>query len=195
MSARLLNPEMPTIKYTNQISQALDIHFRLAQSSTLGLLFIQFGLFKKTHQIPVAAEYSSPRNVLRAYSKGQFFQLFGPDSLEFSVEHTRAKLSLLLQSPQNSAGDYHIYAPHPGAVSQNVMSELHRELEMAQFEDCAEFLAWFVQSRFAQVFCRSTEFELAAESLAVFMPDPQLEEIWRHWRLFLSQETPISAPA
>lgn len=191
MSASLLTPEMPTIKYSNQVSQALNIAFRLEQASTLGLLVIQLGLLKKTHQIPVKAGYSSPLNVLRSYSKGQFFQLIGPDALEFSVEHTRARLAQLLQGQVFGFTS----EPQQGAVSQNVMNELHSELETAQFEDSAEFLAWFMQSRFAQVYCRPTEFELAAESLAVFAPSPQLEEIWRHWRLFLAPENQVSAPA
>lgn len=194
MSASLLSPEVPTIKYVHQVNPTVSVSFRLEQTSSLGLLIIQFGLYKKTHQVKVTPEHVSALSVLRSYSKEQFSQLLGPNALEFSVEDTRAQLARVLQGPQ-SAGVPHIYAPLPGSISQRDMHDLHREHELAQFEDSAEFVAWFLQSRFAQVFCRQSEFELAAESLAVFTPSPLLEEIWRHWRLFLAPVKQVSAPA
>jgi hypothetical protein len=184
---------MPTIKYSHQ-DRVVNILFRLEQTSTLGLLIVQVGLWKKTHQFPVTAGHSTPLSVLRSYSKDQFCKLLGPNALEFSVEETRARLARVLQGPQ-SAGVPYIYAPLPGSISQRDMHDLHREHELAQFDDSAEFVAWFVQSRFVQVFCRQSEFELAAEALAVFTPSPLLDEIWRHWRLFLAPASQVSAPA
>lgn len=194
MSASLLSPGMPTIKYSHQVNPTVSVSFRLEQTSTLGLLIIQFGLFKKTHQVQVTAEHVSALSVLRSYSKEQFCKLLGPNALEFSVEETRARLARVLQGPASAVVPC-IYAPLPGSITQRDINELHREHELAQFEDSAEFVSWFVQSRFAQVFCRQSEFELAAESLAVFAPSPLLDEIWRHWRLFLAPAKPVGAPA